>query len=197
MGYLTEKSTERLMPRGGAWTGALNGVMREMTDGLSEQVDRDRLEGKEIIRDYYPYQTEQIEEWENILALPPVSSLSDDARRNRIQAVRTSLPVNLFSGQTEFINLSGFNVRCIPLEEAQDPNTIPNVLEVIGDGRYAGLNKTFPIPPDSATWTLLYIVENLDGSIIELTPDLYNTIRFLILKAKPPFMWVLLRGVIV
>lgn len=197
MSYTVDKSTERLMPHGWCWNGARNGSIKEMTDGISVQIDRDRIDGKNIIRDYYPYETTMIQEWENILALPPVTSLSDDQRRYRIQAARSSYATNTFTGLSEFINLSGFNVRCIPLEIAQDPNTLQNVLEVIIDGRSKSILTPATIPSDSDYWPLLYIIENLDGSAISLTSDTYSALRFLILKAKPPFMWCLLRGVLV
>ena len=199
MSYTIDKSTERLMPHGWCWNGARIGSIKEMTDGLSVQIDRDRIEGQNIIRDYFPQNTTFIEEWENILALPLGLSLTDQQRRDRIEAARSSYPVNTFSGQASFINLSGFNIKCIPLEPAQDPNTLTRVLEVIGDGRYSGLGHTFTLPegPADPSWTLLYIIENIDGSIIDMTQDEYNALRFLILKAKPVFMWCIVRGNII
>jgi hypothetical protein len=192
-----EKSTDRLLPRGQGWAGVNSGVMKQLSDGLSGQIYRDKVSANNIIRDYYPYETTFLDIWETILVLPKMTTLSDSARRKRIESVRAKIAYNTFSGMAEFLNLSGFSVRCIPLQEFQDPTILTNVLEVIGDGRYSGLNKTFAIPVDSAKWPMLFIVENDDGSIIELTPDLLTSIRFLILKAKPPFMWCLLRGVLI
>jgi len=193
MSYLIDKGMERLTLHGPAWAGSRTGSMREMNEGLAIHIDKNRADGKNIIRDYYPQETEQIDEWDGVLALPAVATLSDADRRKRIEATRSGLPVNLFSGQTEFINLSGFNVRLRPLEEAEDPNLLTDV-NVIGDGSFSGLNRVFTIPVDPLEWTLLYVVESLDGSSIVLSQDEYNTLRFLILKSKPPFMWCLLRA---
>ena len=197
MSYIVEKSTERLMPHGWCWNGARIGAIKELTNGLSVDIDRGRIDGENIVRDYYSDTTTFLNEWEKILALPPVDSLTDAQRRNRIQAARSLYPTNTFTGQASFINLSGFNVRVIPLEIAQDPSAITSVLELIIDGRYRDFLTPPSMPVDSDYWPLMYIVENLDGTPISLTDDEYSAIRFLILKAKPPFMWCILRGALI
>ncbi len=50
MSYTIDKSTERLMPHGWCWNGARIGSIKEMTDGLSVQIDRDRVDGENIIK---------------------------------------------------------------------------------------------------------------------------------------------------
>ena len=122
---LTEKSLKSLFPTGDlAWGGMTNGVMREISDGLSQQIERDKENGTKILADFFPSTTTLLEEWEHTFRLPTGQSLTDEQRIARLEASWAKISPAAFSNTNILYALSGFGIIARPLLPSEDPRDI-------------------------------------------------------------------------
>jgi hypothetical protein len=125
MDNLIEKSLKSLFPTGEiAWDGMNNGTMREISDGLAIQGDRDYKDGKSIVTDFYPNTTTLQTEWEETYKLPAGEILTPEQRTARLNAVWSREEVASFDGMNHMYELSGIPVIARPLLPSEDPRVI-------------------------------------------------------------------------
>jgi hypothetical protein len=124
MDNLIEKTLKSLFPTGFTWIGMMSGVMREISDGLSVQANRDYQDGKSIVTDFYPTTTTLFNEWEETYRLPAGELLTDTQRRDRLKAVWSREEVASFDGMNHMYELSGIPVIARPLVPGEDPRVI-------------------------------------------------------------------------
>lgn len=122
---ITEKSLKSLFPKGEiAWRGMQSGILREMSDGLAVDSERNRQSGKAIITDFYPYITTLQKEWEDTFRLPSGELLTVEQRTARLIEAWTNTDVASFDGMNDMYALSGIPVVARPLEPGEDPRVI-------------------------------------------------------------------------
>ncbi|MCK5641515.1 MAG: hypothetical protein KAJ19_11990, partial [Gammaproteobacteria bacterium] len=122
---LTERAYKSAHPTGEiAWKGMTAGEMREISDGLAIQAERDRQDGKEIVTDFFPYMTTLQKEWEEVFRLPSGELLTVEQRTARLIAEWSKLSPGSFDGTNEIYALSGIPVVARPLEPGEDPRVI-------------------------------------------------------------------------
>lgn len=124
---LTEKSYKSLYPKGQiAWKGMqTGGVMRQISDGISIQAERDRQAGKDIVNNFFPGATALIKEWEEVFKLPSGELLTQSQRLSRLMASFSKQPSPAsFDGMNEIYALSGIPVIARPLVPGEDPRVI-------------------------------------------------------------------------
>ncbi len=122
---ITEKSLKSLFPTGQiAWDGMHNGTMREISDGLAVDAERNRQLGKGIITDFFPYLTTLQREWEETFRLPSGELLTQAQRTARLIEAWMKIDVASYDGMNEMYALSGIPVVARPLVPGEDPRTI-------------------------------------------------------------------------
>lgn len=134
MSSVVEKSLISLMPKGEiAHSGLKNGNQRKILNGIAGQAENDRLNGKQIVTDFFPYTTTQIEEWERVYRLPSGALLTNEQRKARINSVWSKIPPGAFDGMNKIYKIAGLNCIARPLLPGEDP-------QVLSEGAYLGKN---------------------------------------------------------
>lgn len=149
MSTLIEKSLASLMPKGEiAWQGMTSGSQREITDGISVQGERDRENGKKILKDFYPLTTTLFREWEETYGLPTGELLTDEQRKNRLNETWRRISPATFDGMNKIYELSGIPVVARPLQPGEDPRdliaggaTVKEFLTVTGTAKTGQLSE--------------------------------------------------------
>lgn len=121
---LIKESTKKLFPTGTAWAGVTDGDIGDQIDGLSGQIEQDRLLGQQIKNDFFPKTTEALEEWETIYSLTTTGTLTIDQRIERLEAIYKEDPVSTIDGQNQYYALNQFNLVVRPLRNGEDPRDI-------------------------------------------------------------------------
>lgn len=134
MNTVTRRSITSLYPKGPAWNGKKSGVISEKIDGLSQQTERDRKDGKDIINDFFPSDTNLLQEWEFVFRLPFNDSLTDDQRRARLVAAWNKEAVASYSLLNKDYERSGIPVVARPLAETEDPRLISDFDQIFVNG---------------------------------------------------------------
>jgi len=125
MDKVIEKSLKSLFPTGEiAWSGMSDGTMRELSDGIAIQLERDRQNGKSIVTDFYPSTTTLQTEWEDTFRLPAGEILTAEQRTARLKAVWSKDEIASFDGMNKMYALSGIPVVARPLIPGEDPRII-------------------------------------------------------------------------
>lgn len=125
MSNVAEKSLISLMPKGEiAHDGLKNGNQRKILNGISAQLNNDRLKGKSILTDFFPETTTQLEEWERVFRLPSGELLTSDQRKARINSAWNKIPPGTFDGMNKIYELSGLNCIARPLLPGEDPREL-------------------------------------------------------------------------
>jgi len=125
MDKVIEKSLKSLFPKGEVtWNGLQNGTMKEISDGIAVQGERDRQDGKSIVTDFYPQTTTLQAEWEETYRLPAGEILTPEQRTARLKAVWSREEVASFDGMNHMYELSGIPVIARPLLPGEDPRVI-------------------------------------------------------------------------
>jgi len=124
---ISEKAISSLFPKGEiAWEGMSGGTQKEISDGLAVQMERDRINGENIVKDFFPETTTFLEEWEFTFRLPTGELLTDEQRIARLNAAWTKKSPAAYTLMNEIYALSGFDVIARPLDPAEDPRVIAN-----------------------------------------------------------------------
>lgn len=122
---VSEKSISSLFPEGEAtWSGMEDGTQKEFSDGLAAQIERDRENGEEIKKDFFPDTTTQFTEWGDVFRLPSLSSLSDSQKRDLLTATWRKISPATYTGMNQIYELSGFDLIARPLLPTEDPRDI-------------------------------------------------------------------------
>ena len=122
---ISEKSLASTFPKGElAWEGMQSGIQKEISDGLAAQIDRDRINGQDIINDFFPYETTLLKEWEDTFRLPNGTALTQDQRLARLEEAWTKKSPAAYSLMNEIYALSGFDIIARPLLPTEDPRVI-------------------------------------------------------------------------
>jgi len=142
---ISEKSLASTFPIGFTWDGMAIGVMRELSDGLSIQIERDRQEGIKIKTDFFPYTTEFLEEWEFTFGLPIGKDLTDEQRVSRLVASWQKLPPGTYTGTNFLYALSGLDIIARPLLPTEDPRIIAEEVDsqIFANGRQGIVSKNY------------------------------------------------------
>lgn len=136
MSDFTRRSVTSLFPTGPAWEGKKSGVMSEQIAGVSEQIERDRQDGKSIITDFFPSESNLLNEWEYVFRLPFNESLSVEQRRARLVAAWNKEAVASYSGLNADYARSGIPVVARPLGETEDPRLINDYDQIFVNGSF-------------------------------------------------------------
>lgn len=161
MATLIEKSLRSLQPKGEiAWKGLTDGVQRQISDGLAVQAERDRQNGKDIVKNFYPSTTNLQQEWEQTYRLPSGSVLTTEQRKMRLESVWSRTQPASFDGMNEIYADNGLDLIARPLLPGEDPREIATSDEelkvyttVTGLNMRCGLNArcgSFDIIPGTA-----------------------------------------------
>jgi len=122
---ITEKSIASLFPTGEiAWSGMIDGTMREFSDGLALQMERDKQNGENIRNDFFPDTTTFLKEWEYTFRLPTGAPLTNEQRTKRLETAWVKNPPAAYSFTNEIYALSGFDIIARPLLPSEDPRII-------------------------------------------------------------------------
>lgn len=133
---VSEKALSSTFPRGQvAWSGMNSGVQRQLSDGLSTKIERERINGENIRNDFFPKTTELFNEWENTFRLPTGEYLTDQQRRERLDASWSKESSASFSGMNNIFAKNGLNVIARPISSGEDPRTITDVDMIFANGR--------------------------------------------------------------
>ncbi|MHA1379306.1 MAG: hypothetical protein ACTSRG_13060 [Candidatus Helarchaeota archaeon] len=134
MSDITNNALKNLMPDGPTWEGKDTGLIKEQIAGMAVQMKRDRQDGKNILNDFFPIDTNLLVEWEYAFALPFNSELTDEQRRARLVAAWNKEAVASYSLINKDYARSGIPVIARPLEETEDPRLITDYDQIFVNG---------------------------------------------------------------
>lgn len=165
---IAEKSLASTFPKGEiAWEGMQSGVQREINDGLAIQINRDRLNGKAIITDFFPFMTTLIKEWEDTFRLPTGEFLTQAQRIARLLASWTKKSPATYTEMNEIYALSGIPVVARPLESGEDPRTIANSgIDILVYETVTGIARTGQLSESSRTGAFTIIPGTTDPIVM-------------------------------
>lgn len=127
---IAAKSLKSLFPSGPEWQGMTAGVMREVSDGIAVQVERDRENAKKILSDFFPNSSTIVDEWESVFRLPSGKFLTASQRAARLASAWRGVAPGSYTGMNEIYRLSGLNVKARPLAPGEDPRVLAAYTEL-------------------------------------------------------------------
>jgi len=121
---VSAKSLKTLFPTGPEWEGMTAGVMRELSDGIAVQAERDRENAKKILSDFFPESSTIVDEWEAVFRLPSGQFLTASQRAARLASAWRGVAPGSYTGMNEIFQLSGLAVKARPLAPGEDPRVL-------------------------------------------------------------------------
>lgn len=131
---ITNRAFKSLFPTGPAWIGKDSGITSELISGMSQQTARDKIDGNNIIKDFFPTETTMLTEWEYVFRLPANELLSAPQRIARLVAAWNKEAVASYSGINADYARSGIPVVARPLGQSEDPRLITDYEQIFVNG---------------------------------------------------------------
>lgn len=128
------QALKQLMPKGYNWSGVESGVISEILQGLSKQMERDSDYSDLILNNYLPFDTEFYTEQEEMFRLP-TTNITNDQRLERIKSSWSNIAPTTYTGFNELLALNGFDdIVARPLTIGEDPTLITDYYKLFTNG---------------------------------------------------------------